>query len=127
VAATAGLAKAAIKVILELVEYQKSIAKEVDGLDRMVKAGTLDVGDAVDRRALLVGKLDDIMAQIRRKRGELGVSDRANLKKMESSQYLKVRFGHSLTCLESMTVPSASDAGKGPQGSSTGQASKPQV
>ncbi|TEB22292.1 hypothetical protein FA13DRAFT_1921014 [Coprinellus micaceus] len=72
VAETAGLAKAAIK---------KSITKEIDSLDRMVKAGSADVGD-----------LEDVMVQIRRKRGELGVSDRANLKQMESSQYLKLRI-----------------------------------
>ena len=33
VAARAGLAKAAIKSILDLVEYQKSIMKEIDSLD----------------------------------------------------------------------------------------------
>ncbi|TEB19812.1 hypothetical protein FA13DRAFT_1646138, partial [Coprinellus micaceus] len=92
VTATGGLAKAAIKLILELTEYQKSITKEIDSLDRLVKAGDVDVGDAVERRAILVGQLENTTVQIRRKRGELGVRERANLKQMESSQYLKLRM-----------------------------------
>ncbi|TEB31106.1 hypothetical protein FA13DRAFT_1709947 [Coprinellus micaceus] len=92
VTATGGLAKAAIKLILELTEYQKSITKEIDSLDCLVKAGDVDVGDAVERRAILVGQLENTTVQIRRKRGELGVRERANLKQMESSQYLKLRM-----------------------------------
>ncbi|TEB24142.1 hypothetical protein FA13DRAFT_1756912 [Coprinellus micaceus] len=92
VSATGGLAKAAIKLVLELTEYQRSIMKEVDGLDRLVNGGDVDVGDAVERRIVLVAKLANVTAQIRRKRGELGVSDKANLKQMESSQYLKLRM-----------------------------------
>lgn len=120
VSATGGLAKAAIKLILELTEYQKSIMKEVDGLDRLVKAGDVDVGEAVERRVALVGKLADVTAQIRKKRGELGVSEKANLKQMESSQYLKVSQLVCMHCCAELTIHLASHASKSSQGSFAG-------
>ena len=90
--AWAGLAKAAIKSILDLVEYQKSIMKDIDSLDRLVNMGSMDVADAGDRRANLVVKLENVAAQIRQKKGQLGVSEKANLKQMESNPYLKVCY-----------------------------------
>ena len=91
--ARAGLAKAAIKAVLDLVEYQRSITKEIDTLNRLVNTGGMDVADAGERRAGLVVKLENVGAQVRRMKGQLGVSEKANLKQMESSPYLKVRFG----------------------------------
>ena len=102
VAARAGLAKAAIKSILDLAEYQKSITKEIDSLDRLVNTGGIDVADVEDRRSDLVVKLENVISQIRRKRGQLGVSERANLKQMESSPYLKVHFFFRLLFLGCM-------------------------
>jgi hypothetical protein len=127
VAATGGLAKAAIKSILDLTEYQKSVTKEINSLDRLVKAGNVDVGDAVERHAVLVGKLEDMTVQIRRKRGELGVSDWANLKQMESSQYLKVRHLAFTPLGCKLMVHLAADASTGTKGPFTVQTSRSQV
>ena len=92
VVARAGLAKAAIKSILDLVEYQRSITKEINSLDRLVDTGGIDVFDAGDRRGDLVAKLENVAAQIRRKKGQLGVSEKVNLKQMESNPYVKVCY-----------------------------------
>ncbi|RXW12569.1 hypothetical protein EST38_g13285 [Candolleomyces aberdarensis] len=91
--ATSNLAKKSIKAILDLTNYQKTLAREIDGLDRMISQGDTDgLDDMVELRADLVMKRQQAGAQIRKKKTELGVTDQQNLQRLVSNKYLQVRM-----------------------------------
>ncbi|KAJ3499902.1 hypothetical protein NMY22_g19449 [Coprinellus aureogranulatus] len=92
VAATAGLAKASIKAVMKLITYQGLVASEIAGLDNLVTRGEMDAEDAVDRRKKLTKTLETTTLQIRRKKAQLGVSDKADLKRLQDNKYLKLRM-----------------------------------
>ncbi|KAJ3531227.1 hypothetical protein NMY22_g8250 [Coprinellus aureogranulatus] len=90
VSATAGLAKASIRKIVQLKAYKSSLKREISELEDNIDGGDTDTDEAVDKRARLVEKLKTVDLQIRRRNAQLGITDKANLKRLEDNKYLKV-------------------------------------
>ncbi|KAF6751590.1 hypothetical protein DFP72DRAFT_816334 [Ephemerocybe angulata] len=93
VTATVNLAKNTIKSILDLKEHSKTLLVDIKKLDEAIAQGELeDVDEVMHERGELSAKRDDIEAQIRRKMGQLGVTDKQNLKALLGNKYLQVRM-----------------------------------
>lgn len=120
VSARAGLAKAAIQAIMKLITYQRSVSREIAALDRLVKRGEMDADDAADRREELIQTMEDTASQIRQKRAQLGVTEKANLKRLEENKYLKVCPG-LLLLTSSVLTSLASHAGTSQEGPHSNQ------
>ncbi|KAJ3540622.1 hypothetical protein NMY22_g4217 [Coprinellus aureogranulatus] len=91
--ATGHLAKAAIRKILELSAYSKSLASDIRAIDQdKLPQDANALAEVVEKRAGLVGKKEKVDTEIRRARAELGASEKANLKNMMNSKYLQLRM-----------------------------------
>lgn len=100
VKATAGLSKASIGKILELGDYLKSLSGDISAIDRAIANGDeVDLDEMTARRGELVTQRDNVEAQIRKRKLQLGVTEQQNLKRLLSNRYLQV-------CTRSMELSS---------------------
>ncbi|KAJ3513219.1 hypothetical protein NMY22_g15109 [Coprinellus aureogranulatus] len=96
VAATAGLSKKSIKAILGLLDYSQSLDEDrvrIDGLlENPATFETDDIDDLLSQRMELLSKKTQVSEEIQRRRGDLGVSEEADLKSMMGDKYLQARM-----------------------------------
>ncbi|KAJ3529279.1 hypothetical protein NMY22_g9058 [Coprinellus aureogranulatus] len=90
--ATAGLAKASIQEIMRLKRHKTALKKQINKLDSTLSAEDTDTEEAMAQREKLVDRLAKADLDIRRRSAQLGVSEKASLKKLEGNQYLKLRM-----------------------------------
>lgn len=93
VKATSGLAKKSIAKILELEDHVKTVSRDIRAIDKTIANGDeVDLGEVNMQREELVTQRENVEAQIRKKRSQLGTSERSNLKRLTSNKYLQVRL-----------------------------------
>jgi len=88
----AALGKKAIKAILELMEYLRSLEKDIQSLDRRIGQvlGEDGMSELMEIREALSVKKDGVEVQLQEKRGRLGLEDEEDLRKLMGNKYLEM-------------------------------------
>lgn len=98
VRATAGLADKAINVIIELMDLEKSLDREIVVVEaKMVADNANDVVGLSEAREGLRRRRELVSSKIDRERKALGVGDGQNLKRLLSNKYLSVSRNSGVT------------------------------
>ncbi|KAH6901151.1 hypothetical protein BKA70DRAFT_1437036 [Coprinopsis sp. MPI-PUGE-AT-0042] len=90
--ATKGLAKKEIQTILDLMDWAKTLRKDIKTLDGRISAavGSDEMQEMIETRQSLDAKERDVNRQIETRRGKLGVPETARLKRLLNDKYLSL-------------------------------------
>ncbi|KAH6869852.1 hypothetical protein BKA70DRAFT_1490269 [Coprinopsis sp. MPI-PUGE-AT-0042] len=90
VRATKGLAKKEIQAIIDLMDWAKTLRKDITTLDRRISTalGSDEMQEMLETRLSLETKEQEVRHQIETRRNRLGVSETVELKKLLNDKYL---------------------------------------